>query len=85
MGAVITWTSSSASATPAAAQMALEPPAHDVERVLGGVEQNATGAPHREAAQARGAGRDRDGKVERKEGFAAFGLPADDSDGLLGP
>ena len=32
---------------------AVEPPAHDVERILGGVEQNAPGAWHGEAAQAR--------------------------------
>ena len=64
---------------------AVEPPAHDVERVLGGIEQNAAGAWHAEATQARNAGRDRDGEVEREEGFAAFGLAADDADRLLGP
>ena len=43
---------------------AVEPPAHDVERVLGGIEQNAAGAWHAEATQARnaGRGRDRDGR-----------------------
>ena len=40
---------------------AVEPPAHDVERVLGGIEQNAAGAWHAEATQARNAGRDRRG------------------------
>ena len=64
---------------------AVEPPAHDVERVLGGVEQNAPGAWHGEAAQARNAGRDRDGEVQGEEGFAALGLAADDPDRLLGP
>ena len=64
---------------------AVEPPAHDVERVLGGVKQNAPGAWHSEATQARNAGRDRDGEVEREEGFAALGLAADDPDRLLGP
>ena len=64
---------------------AVEPPAHDVERILGGVEQNAPGAWHGEAAQARNAGRDRDGEVEGEEGFAAFWLTADDADRLLGP
>jgi hypothetical protein len=64
---------------------AFEPLAHDVERVLGGVEQDASGARHHEAAQAGGAGCDRDGDVEGKEGFAAFWLTADDSDRLFGP
>ena len=64
---------------------AVEPPAHDVERVLGGVKQNAPGAGHGEATQARNACRDRDGEVEGKEGFAALGLAADDPDRLLGP
>src|SRR5271166_6949182 len=64
---------------------AVEPPAHDVERVLGGIEQNAAGAWHAEATQARNAGRDRDGEVQGEEGFAALGLAADDADRLLGP
>ena len=64
---------------------AVEPSAHDVERILGGVEQNAPGAWHGEATQARDAGCDRDSKVECEEGFAAFGLAADDADRLLGP
>jgi hypothetical protein len=64
---------------------AVEPPAHDVERVLGGVKQNAPGAWHSEATQARNAGRDRDGEVQGEEGFAALGLAADDPDRLLGP
>jgi hypothetical protein len=64
---------------------AVEPPAHDVERVLGGVEQNAPGAWHGEATQARNPGRYRDSKVQGEEGFAAFGLAADDADRLLGP
>src|ERR1700730_5953850 len=64
---------------------AIEPLAHDVERILGGVEQNTPGAWHGEAPQARNAGRDRDSKVEGEEGFAAFGLAADEADRLLGP
>jgi len=36
-------------------------------------------------AQARGSGGNRDGEVEGEEGFAAFGLAADDSDRLFGP
>jgi hypothetical protein len=62
---------------------AVEPPAHDVERVLGGVKQNASSAWHGEAAQARNAGRDRDGEVQGEERFAALGLAADDPDRLL--
>jgi len=36
----------------------------------------------REAAQAGGAGGDSDGQIEGEEGFAAFGLAADDADGF---
>ena len=56
-----------------------------MQRVLGGIEQDATGARHREAAQAGGAGGDRNGEVQSQEGFAALGLAADDADGLVGP
>ena len=81
----MTWTSRSASSRPAAAADAFEPLAHDVERVLGGVEQDASGPRNSEATQARRAGRDRHGEVESEERFAAFWLAADDADGLLGP
>src|SRR6201999_4005609 len=53
---------------------ALDPPTHDVERVLGGIEQNAPSAWDDEAAQACRAGGNCDGEIEREEGFAAFGL-----------
>ena len=56
-----------------------------MERVLGGVKQNAPGTGHGEATQARNACRDRDGEVQGKEGFAALGLAADDPDRLLRP
>ena len=62
---------------------ALEPPTHDIERVLGGIEQDAAWVWHREAAQARRAGGDRDGEVEGEERLAALGLAADDADCLL--
>jgi hypothetical protein len=64
---------------------AFEPLAHDMQRILGGVEQDAPGPRNGEAAQARRTGRDRHGKVEGEERFAAFGLAADDADRLLGP
>ena len=64
---------------------AIEAASHDVQRVLGGVEQDAACSRHREAAQAGDAGGDRDGDVEGEERLAAFGLAADDADGLLGP
>jgi hypothetical protein len=64
---------------------AFEPAAHDVECVLGGVEQNAPAARDGEAAQAGSAGGDRHREVEGEEGFAAFGLAADDADRLLRP
>jgi len=63
----------------------VEPAAHDVQRILRGVEQDAAGIGHGEAAQAGCAGGDRDGEIESEEGFAAFRLAADDADGLLGP
>ena len=40
---------------------------------------------HREVAQARGSGRDRDGQVEGEETLAALGFAADDTDRLFGP
>lgn len=62
-----------------------EPLSHDVERVLGGEDQDAAGTRDREAAHARRSRRDRDGKVEREEGLAALGLASDDADGLVTP
>ena len=64
---------------------AVEASAHDVQCVLGGVQQNAPGAWHGEAAQTRDAGGDRDGEVQGEERLAALGLAADDADRLLGP
>ena len=85
MGAVITWTSSSAKRHAGGGADAIEPAADDVECVLGGIEQDAAGVGHREAAQAGDAGGDGDGQIEGEEGFAALGLAADDADGLFGP
>ena len=64
------------------ARDAVEAPAHDVQRVLGGKEQHAPGRAGGEAAQARHAGGDRDGHVEREERLAALRLAADDADRL---
>ena len=64
---------------------AVEPAPHDMQGILGGVEEDAPGPLHGEAAQAGRAGRDGDGKVECEEGFAALRLAADDADGFLGP
>ena len=64
---------------------AVEAAADDVQRVLGGVEQDASGPGHGEAAQAGRAGGDRYGEVESQERLAALGLAADDADGLLRP
>ena len=63
----------------------VEPPAHDVQRVLGGVEQHSPGVRDIEASQAWRAGGDRHDEIEGEEGFAALGLAADDADRLLGP
>jgi hypothetical protein len=56
-----------------------------VQGVLSGIEQDATGTRHREAAQARRAGGNRDSQIQGEEGFAALGFPTNDSNGLLGP
>jgi hypothetical protein len=64
---------------------ALEPAAHDMQGILGRVEQHPARPGDGEAAQARGAGGDRDGQVQGEEGLAAFRFPADDADGLFGP
>ena len=64
---------------------AVEAAADDVQRILGGVKQDASGLGHDEAAQAGRAGGDRDSEVESQERLAALGLAADDSDGLLRP
>ena len=57
----------------------------DMKRVLGGIEKNAAGARNGETAQASRSSRNRHGKVEGEEGFAAFGLATDDADSFLGP
>src|SRR4051794_14659275 len=64
---------------------ALESAADDMERVLGGIEQDPAVTRDGEAAQARGSGGDSDGQVECEEGFAALWFAADDADGLLRP
>ena len=56
-----------------------------MECVFGGIEQDAAGAPDREAAQAGDAGGDGDGQIESEEGFTAFGLAANDADGFFRP
>jgi hypothetical protein len=57
----------------------------DVERVLGGAEEDAAGLGRREVAQAGGAGGDGEGEVQGEEGLAALGFATDDAHGLLGP
>jgi hypothetical protein len=64
---------------------AFEPPAHDRMGILGGIEEDAAGVGHREAAQAGDAGRHGDSQIEGQEGLAALGLAADDADGILRP
>jgi len=64
---------------------AFEATAHDVQCVLGGEQQDATGTWHGEVAQTWDAGGDRDGEVQRQERLAALWLAADDADCLLGP
>ena len=64
---------------------AFEAAAHDMQGILGGIEQNAAGTANREAAQAGHAGGDGDGQIEREEGFAAFRFAANDADGFFRP
>ena len=59
--------------------------AHDMQSVLGRIQQHAPRMRHREVAQTRCAGSDGDGQVQSEEGFAALGFPPDDSYGLFGP
>ena len=83
---MITWISRSASATPACSTGdAFEAAAHDVQCILGGEEQDATGARHREPAQARHTRCDRHREVQSQERLAALGLAPDDANRLLGP
>jgi hypothetical protein len=63
----------------------LEPPPHHVERILGGIENDAAGARDWKAAQTGSAGGDRNGEIQGEERFAALGLGADNADSLLGP
>jgi hypothetical protein len=63
----------------------VEAAANDVECVFGGIEQDATGADDREAAQTGSSGGDGDGQIEGQEGFAALGLAADDADRFFRP
>ena len=81
----MTWTFKIGQVEAGSGADAIEPVPHDVRRILGGVEQDAAGIGHGEAAQAGRAGGDRDGEVEGEEGFAAFGLAADDADGFCRP
>jgi len=63
----------------------LEPCAHDVLSVLGGIEQYAAGGGDREAPQRRPPGGDRDGELEGEEALATLRFPADDADGPFAP
>jgi hypothetical protein len=59
---------------------ALEPPAHDMQGILGCIQQDPARPGDGEAAQAGGAGGDRDGQIQGEEGLAAFRFPTDDAD-----
>ena len=85
MGAVMTWMSSSARATPAAAQMPSRRRRTTCRASSAAKSRTRPALRHGEAAQAGDAGGDRDGDVEGEERLAALGLAADDADGLLGP
>ena len=59
--------------------------AHDRQGVLGGKEQDFSGACHGILAQTGAARGDADGDVQGQEAFAAFGFTAEDADGLVSP
>jgi hypothetical protein len=54
----------------------VEPASHDMQGILGGVEQDAPGPLHGEAAQAGRAGGDSDGKVEGEDWARSRSMPA---------
>ena len=64
---------------------ALEPCAHQMQRVLGGVQEHGPVTHRPESTQARDAAGDGDDDVEGQEALAALRLAADDADGLVGP
>ncbi len=64
---------------------AFQATAHDVQGVLSGVQQDASGLRHGESAQARRPRRHRNGQIQGEKGFAAFRFAADDADGIGRP
>ena len=64
---------------------ALQPLAHDGQGVFGRKEEHFARASHGELPQAGGPRSDTDGDIQRQEAFAAFGLAAENADGLIGP
>jgi hypothetical protein len=64
---------------------AVEATPHDVQRILGGIEQHPPGPLDGKTPQARGACSDGDGEIEGEEGFAALRLAADDADSFFRP
>jgi hypothetical protein len=64
---------------------ALQALAHDVARILGGIEQHGARLPCREPAQAARARSDGEGEIEGEEGLPALRLATYDADGLRAP
>lgn len=62
-----------------------EPAANNLKRILGCVEENASGAANGKMSKTRRAGSDGDGHIENEEALTGFGLAADDPDRLVGP
>ena len=56
-----------------------------MESVFGGIEQYTARALDGKTAQAGSSSGDGDCQIQGEEGFAAFGLAADDPDGFFGP
>lgn len=62
-----------------------QPLAHDMQRILGRIQQHRARLGDGKATQRRLARSDRDGELESQERFAALGLATHDTHGLLAP
>ena len=70
---------------PGGATDAVEALADDMERILGGIEEDGAGGSHGEAPEAGSTRGDGHSHLQGEKRLAALGLAADDADGLGGP
>ena len=62
-----------------------ESSAHNLKRILCGVEENASRVCDGKVAKTRRAGSDGDGHIKDEKALAGFGLATNNPDGLVGP